>query len=73
MQELRAKAETEATDNQFKPQINSRSEKLAHVKQAQNSIDGSKNCCVTERLYNDAFHRIEKNTKSMMSLRDIQT
>ena len=38
-----------------------------------NSFDCNQNATINERLYNDAQQRIEKNMKSAMSVRDIQS
>ena len=54
---MRVKAEINQTENQFRPRINQRSDKIAQVKQNHELQVAS----VTERLYNDAAERIERN------------
>ena len=69
LQKLRVKAEEDhAESNKFRPEINTKSDKIAQYKQEQEVKAPS----VVDRLYNDASSRIERNMKSQMSIRSMQ-
>ena len=69
LQKLRVQAEEDQAESvKFRPEINTRSEKIAQYKQDSEI----KNANVVDRLYNDASSRIERNMKSQMSIRSVQ-